>query len=83
MTVRLFGGFSVDVDGRVVPEEAWRHRRAAGLVKVLALAPRHRLVREQAIEKLWPGLSANAGASNLRKAAHRARRAVRRGAVAR
>jgi hypothetical protein len=38
------------VDGRPVPACAWRHRRAAGLVKVLALASGHREHREQVIE---------------------------------
>src|SRR5438034_4837353 len=35
--IQLFGRFEVMVDGRPVPAAAWRHRRAAGLVKLLAL----------------------------------------------
>ena len=45
-------------------------------MKLLALSPRHRLHRDQAIEALWPRLGADAGAANLRKAIHFARRAL-------
>lgn len=50
--VRLLGGFEVVVDGVPVPADVWRRRGAAGLVKLLALAPRQRLHREQVIEAL-------------------------------
>ena len=58
------------------PPQAWQHRRASELVKLLALAPRHRLQREQVIDALWPDLPPDAGAANLRKAAHYARAAL-------
>jgi DNA-binding SARP family transcriptional activator len=74
--VRLLGGFQVEVDGRPVSPEAWRRRRGADLVKLLALAPLHRLHREQLMERLWPGLGAEAAAANLRKAVHYARRGL-------
>src|ERR1700674_1027308 len=75
-TVRLLGGFQVEVDGRPVPSEAWRHRRGADLVKRLALAPQHRLHREQLMEGLWPDLGAEAAAANLRKAIYYARQSL-------
>ena len=74
--VRLLGAFVVEVDGRPVSSEAWRHRRGADLVKLLALAPQHRLHREQLMERLWPELAAEAAAANLRKAVHYARRGL-------
>jgi DNA-binding SARP family transcriptional activator len=76
LDVELLGRFRVRVDGRPVPDDAWQHRRAAELVKLLALAPEHRLTAEQVIDTLWPALSPAAGAANLRKAAHLARRAL-------
>jgi DNA-binding SARP family transcriptional activator len=80
--IRLLGGFAVAVDSRPVPEDAWPQRRAADLVKVLALAPGRRLARERVIEALWPHLEGDAGAANLHKAASYARRALGdRGAV--
>jgi DNA-binding SARP family transcriptional activator len=72
----LLGGFCVVVDGNAVPGDAWRHRRAAELVKLLALAPGHRLHREQVMDTLWPDLPVEAAAANLRKAVHFARRAL-------
>ncbi len=74
--VRLIGGFRVEVDGIPVAHEAWRRRRGADLVKLLALAPQHRMHRDQVMNVLWPDLGATAAAANLRKAVHLARRAL-------
>jgi DNA-binding SARP family transcriptional activator len=74
--LRVLGGFGVVVDGRPVPTHAWRNRRAADLVKLLAIEPRHRLQREQAMDLLWPHLPVEAAGANLRKAVHYARRAL-------
>ncbi|MFE5909578.1 BTAD domain-containing putative transcriptional regulator [Streptomyces wedmorensis] len=76
MRIRLLGGFCVTVGGRDVPAAQWRLRKAAALVKLLALAPGHRLHREQIVDALWPELSARAGANQLRKALHEARRVL-------
>lgn len=74
--VTLLGRFAVAVGGCELPPEHWTHLRAAQLVQLLALQPAHRLPREQAIDALWPRLDPDAGAANLRKAAHHARRAL-------
>jgi DNA-binding SARP family transcriptional activator len=74
--VYLLGGFRVVVGGTAVPDDAWRHRRGADLVKLLALAPGRRLHREQVMDALWPDLPVEAAAANLRKATHFARRAL-------
>ncbi len=82
LDVRLLGRFEVFVDSRPVPADAWAQRRAADLVKLLALAPSHRVPRDEVLEMLWPKLGADAAASNLHKAASYARRALgERGAV--
>ena len=70
------GGFGVTVDGREVAAEEWPTRRAAELVQLLALADGRRLPRERVIDALWPMLAPEAGAANLRKAAHHARRTL-------
>ena len=41
---------------RKVDESTWRLRKAASLVKLLALAPGHRLHRERAMDLFWPDL---------------------------
>jgi hypothetical protein len=42
--VWLLGSFRVSVGRRIIEEDAWRLRKAAAVVKLLALAPDHRLI---------------------------------------
>src|SRR5215218_3488407 len=76
VSIRCLGDFAVSVDDVPVPQEAWSRRQSASLVKLLALAPGHRLHRERVIDALWPGLSVDTAAPRLHKAAHYARRAL-------
>ena len=76
LQVRLLGAFRVRVGSHIVPERAWRSSRASSLVKVLALAPNHRLHREQVVEAFWPDLDPDAQANNLNVTASRARQAL-------
>ena len=39
----MLGGFRVSVGSRTITKDAWRLRKAAALVKLLALAPGHRM----------------------------------------
>jgi DNA-binding SARP family transcriptional activator/TolB-like protein len=77
--VHLFGPFHVTVDGVAVEERHWTRRKSKALVKILALAPRHQLHREQLIEHLWPEMEPETAANNLNKAIHAARRALEPG----
>jgi DNA-binding SARP family transcriptional activator len=74
--IQLLGRFSVVVDGAPVSGDAWRSRRAADVVKLLALAPAHRLHRMEVMEALWPESDPEASGTNLRKALHFARLAA-------
>ena len=74
--IRLLGSFGAYVGDRAVEEDRWPGRRAAELVQLLALAEGRRLPRDRCIEALWGHLRPEAGAANLRKAAHHARRAL-------
>jgi DNA-binding SARP family transcriptional activator len=76
LRIELLGGFHVVSGGRAIPEEVWQRRKTAALFKLLALAPRHRLHREQVMDALWPDLAPAAAAANLRKAVYYARQAV-------
>jgi predicted ATPase/DNA-binding SARP family transcriptional activator/DNA-binding CsgD family transcriptional regulator len=76
LRIRLLGGFRVSVGSRSIEGGAWRLRKAAGLIKLLALAPRHRLPRGRATELLWPGSDAKTASNNLRGALHAARKAL-------
>ena len=72
--VHLLGGFRVACGSREIPAPRWRLRKAQHLVKLLALAPDRRLDRDQALDLLWPDLTPEAAANNLRFALHVARR---------
>ncbi|WP_277208157.1 ATP-binding protein [Isoptericola croceus] len=74
--INVLGRFEVVVGGVPVPASAWPRPQAASLVKVLALAPGHRLHREQLIDRLWPDLTVAEAAPRLHKLAHYARRAL-------
>jgi predicted ATPase len=76
VSVSLLSGFAAAVDGVPVPEKAWRLKKARELVKLLALAPSHRLHREQVMDVLWRDLGPAAAANNLHQAVHVARRAL-------
>jgi predicted ATPase/DNA-binding SARP family transcriptional activator/DNA-binding CsgD family transcriptional regulator len=77
-TVRvwLLGGFRVSVGSRTIGEDRWRRRKAAALVKLLALAPSHRMHREQVMHLLWPHLRGDAAANNLHRTLYVARRNI-------
>jgi DNA-binding SARP family transcriptional activator len=76
VAIQLLGRFSVAIDGVPVSGDAWRSRRAADVVKLLALAPAHRMHRTQVMEALWPESDPEASGTNLRKALHFARLAT-------
>ena len=75
--VQLLGQFRIDLGDRALTARDFPSRRAHELVALLALGDRRAAPRDLVIEALWPHLGAAAGAANLRKAAHHARRALR------
>ena len=81
VSVTLLGGFAAAVDDVPVAETAWRLKKARELVKLLALAPGHRLHREQAMDVLWRDRGPSAAANNLHQAVYVARRALDAGAI--
>ena len=78
--VFLLGGFSVVVDQQPVADR-WRLRKAKTLIKLLALAPGHRLHREQIVDILWRDTTAQAGTNNLHQIVHNVRRMMGAGSV--
>jgi hypothetical protein len=76
LAIQLLGGFAATRAGEPVAVSVWRLRKGRELVKLLALAPGHRLHREQLMDALWPELDAAAAANNLNQVVHAARRAL-------
>jgi DNA-binding SARP family transcriptional activator len=74
--VWLLGGFRISVGSRPITQDAWRLRKAATLVKLLALAPGHRMHREQAMDLLWPESGRKAASNSLRSTLHAARKVI-------
>ena len=78
LDVFLLGRFAVAINGAVLAGDCWLSLRSAQLVQLLCLQQRQRLTRDEVIDALWPQLEPEAGAANLRKAAHHARQALGR-----
>ena len=69
----LLGGFRMSIGSRAVEPDRWRLTKAENLIKLLALAPRHRLHRERVMEALWPDIDAKHASNNLHRTIHFAR----------
>jgi DNA-binding SARP family transcriptional activator len=76
LAIQLLGEFRVTVGDHDLASSVWRRRKPAALLKMLALAPGHRMLREQVMDALWPDLEPAAAGANLRKAVHHARAAL-------
>jgi predicted ATPase/DNA-binding SARP family transcriptional activator len=74
--IRLLGGFSVSVGSRIIRQDEWRSKKAAALVKLLALAPSYRMHSEQAMDLLWPDSATRAASNNLRQVVYGARKVL-------
>jgi DNA-binding SARP family transcriptional activator len=74
--VWLLGEFRVSVGSRSIEKSAWRLKKAAALLKLLSLAPGHRLHREQAMDLLWPESDTTAASNSLRQTVLAARRTL-------
>jgi DNA-binding SARP family transcriptional activator len=72
----LLGGFRVSVGSRTITQDAWHLRKAGALVKLLALAPGHRMHREQAMNLLWPDSGRKAASNRLRSTLHTTRKVL-------
>jgi predicted ATPase/DNA-binding SARP family transcriptional activator len=81
LEIQLLGDFQIHVGERVITDDAWKLRKAAGIVKLLALEPTHRLHREQILDALWPDLDPDAAANNFRYALYTARRILDTGGL--
>lgn len=63
----LLGRFELRAGGDLIIDEAWHHRNAKALLKLLALQSDRSLHREQVLDAFWASLKPSAAAANLRK----------------
>lgn len=76
LRIRMLGGFRVSAGSHDVEYDAWRLRKSASLVKLLALQPQKRMHREQVMDLLWPNSDFKKAANNLHRALYEARKAL-------
>lgn len=75
LEIHLLGRFAVYIDGEILPEAEIGGRKARTLFKLLAQQRHFQLVRDQALEILWPDLDQEAASAQLYKALHAIRKA--------
>lgn len=63
----LLGRFEVRAGDDVIIDQAWRHRNAKALLKLLAVQRDRALHREQVLDAFWASIDPAAAAANLRK----------------
>ncbi len=78
LSIRVLGTFRVSVSSGPIAATSWR-RRAASLVKLLAITPGHRVHREEVLEALWPDSNPETASNNLHQALYVARRTLGQG----
>ncbi len=76
LDICMLGGFDLSCAGRSATSEVWRLSKAQSLIQLLALAPGHRIHREQVLETLWPGADPKVAAGNFYQVIHAARGAL-------
>ncbi|MCK6619042.1 MAG: AAA family ATPase [Calditrichia bacterium] len=70
----LLGGFCLCLGEREISEAAFQSRKALNLIKLLSIAPKHQLHRDQILDTLWPSLEPLSASAQLYKAIHYARK---------
>ena len=63
----LLGRFEVRAGDDVIIDQAWHHRNAKALLKLLAVQRDRALHHEQVLDAFWTSLDPSAAAANLRK----------------
>lgn len=76
LEIHLLGRFMVARGGVPIPASAWRRRRPADLLTLLALTPGRSLPRQLVYDALWPDKDPTAGANNLHRALYDLRRVL-------
>ncbi len=74
LRIQLLAGFSITIGERQISAGQFRLRKSRNLIKLLALAPTHRLQRDQLLELLWPDQDPQTAANNFYQAIFDARR---------
>ncbi len=74
--IYLLGRFEVTRGQRTLGAAAWTRRKAQALLARLALDPAHRLLKDQALDLLWPDHSTASASNNLYRTLHALRQTL-------
>lgn len=75
LKITLLGGFAVYLDGQILSGSAIKGRKARSLLKLVAHQCQYQMVRDHAVDILWPDLNPDAANAQLYKAIHPIRKA--------
>lgn len=75
LEIHMLGRFRIYLDGKNLPESEIKGRKARTLIKLIAHQRHFQMVRDHAVDLLWPELTPTAAASQLYKAIHHIRKA--------
>ncbi|MCS6841489.1 MAG: AAA family ATPase [Roseiflexus sp.] len=76
LRIALFGTLTVQVNGRPLPDSAWRSRQERRLLALLIAARGRVIAADRLCEWLWPGSDSAGAAVNLRSAISSLRRVL-------
>lgn len=74
INVYLLGRFEIVREGRKLRADEWPRRKAAALIKYLAI--QKRLIKDQVIDLFWPDSDLDSGANNLYRTLHELRQTL-------
>jgi predicted ATPase/DNA-binding SARP family transcriptional activator len=73
LQIHLLGDFCICIGEKSLEANHWKLRKAKTLIKLLALAPHHRLHREELMDSLWPEADLQAATDSLHQTLHNLR----------
>ena len=65
LKIYTLGRFAVSRDEELIADSAWKRRKAKDLFKLLLTASNYQLLKDQALEWLWPNQDPIRAANNL------------------
>lgn len=76
LEIRVLGRFTIRLQGKPIPQETFRRRKAIRLLQFLILSRGNALGRSALIERLWPGVDEEIGANRFHGVLHELRRVL-------
>lgn len=67
LTIHMLGRFAVYRGDELIADSAWKRRKAKTLFKLLLLAPNYQLLKDRALEWLWPDQDPERATNNLHR----------------